>query len=167
MEFRLIAALLAAFSGAFYGLNRSENLKKRMNICSEADKVFRLFEIMIRNNGTDIYSIISILKRDNYTALSFINKLPDEYSAESDIHAQWSELLNTDKDIPQEEKGILLDFGQLLGASDIDGQLCGIAVQKSLMQQCYQRRSEEYHTKAKLYRSVGVLAGVMAGIMVI
>ena len=62
---------------------------------------------------------------------------------------------------------ILLDFGDLLGTSDIDGQLIGISAVKALMLERFQRRSEEYHSKAKLYRSVGVLAGVMVGIMVI
>ena len=57
MGIRVIAAVLAAFCGAFYGLNRSEKLKKRVLICSDADKVFRLTETMIRSSGTDIYSV--------------------------------------------------------------------------------------------------------------
>lgn len=167
MEIRIIAAVLAVLCGAFFGLNRSEKLKKRMLICTESDKVFRLFETMIRSSGTDIYSIFSVVKREELTALSFINRLSDEYSSQCDFHREWREQLSSEGDIPQEEKGILLDFGALLGTSDIDGQLCGIAAVRSLMQECYERRSKEYHSKAKIYRSVGVLAGVMAGIMVV
>lgn len=167
MEIRVIAALLAALCGAFFGLNRSEKLKKHVLICTEADKAFRLFEAMIRSSGSDIYSIFSVLKRESFTALSFINKLPDEYSTECDFHREWRELLLAETDIPQEEKGILLDFGELLGTSDVSGQLSGIAAARALMQECYECRSAEYHGKAKLYRSVGVLAGVMAGIIVI
>ena len=167
MGIRVIAAVLAAFCGAFYGLNSSEKLKKRVLVCTEADKVFRVFETMIRSSGTDIYSILAVLKRENFSALGFIERLSNEYSAESDFHSQWRQLLMNEPDIPQEEKGILLDFGNLLGTSDIDGQLSGISAVKALMQERFQRRSEEYHSKAKLYRSVGVLAGVMVGIMVI
>ena len=167
MGIRVIDAVLEAFCVAFSGLNRSEKLKKHVLICSDADKVFRLTETMIRSSGTDIYSIFSVIKREKISGLSFINKLPDDYSADKDFHSLWRELLMNEPDIPQEEQGILLDFGDLLGTSDIDGQLNGIAAVRSLMQELYLRRSEEYHSKAKLYRSVGVLAGVMVGIMVI
>ena len=167
MGIRIIAALLATFCGAFYGMNRSEKLKKRMLICTEADKVFRLCETMIRSSGTDVYRMISVLKRENFSALCYIYKLSEEYSGERDFHSEWRELLLSETHIPQEEKGILLDFGELLGTSDIEGQLNSIATQRSLMQECSQHRSEEYHSKARLYRSVGVLAGVMAGIIVI
>jgi stage III sporulation protein AB len=167
MEIRIIAALFAVLCGAFYGLNRSEKLKKQMVLCMEADRVFRLCETMIRSSGTDIYRIITVLKRENYTALCFICRLSEEYSADSDFHSEWRELLLAEPCIPQEEKRILLDFGEVLGTSDIEGQLSDIAAQRSLMQECYERRAAEYHGKARLYRSVGVLAGVMAGIMVI
>lgn len=167
MGIRIIAALLATLCGAFYGMNRSEKLKKRMLLCTEADKVFRLCETMIRSSGTDIYRIITVLKRENYTALRFIYRLSEEYSADSDFHSEWRELLLAETYIPQEERGILLDFGEVLGTSDIAGQLSSIASQRSLMQECYERSAMEYHGKARFYRSVGVLAGVMAGIMVI
>ena len=49
----------------------------------------------------------------------------------------FGELLLAETDIPQEEKGILLDFGEVLGTSDICGQLSGIAAQKSLMQEYF------------------------------
>ena len=167
MGIRIIAAVMAVFCGAFYGMNRSEKLKKRVDICKEADKIFRLSETMIRSSGMDIYGIIASLKRERFAALGFIDRLPAEYSADEDFHSEWRRLLMNEPEIPQEEKGILLDFGELLGTSDIEGQLSGIAAQSSLMQLCLQCRSEEYCGKGKLYRSIGVLAGIMAGIMVI
>ena len=167
MGIRLIAAVLAMFCGAFFGLYRSEKLKKYVIVCTESDKVFRLAETLIRSCGTDIFSIFTVLKRENFSELGFISKLSDEYSAEIDFHSQWRRLLTNEADIPHEEKRILLDFGELLGTSDIDGQLDGITALRSLMQERYEQRSAEYHSKAKLYRSVGVLTGVMVGIMVI
>ena len=70
-------------------------------------------------------------------------------------------------DIPNEERSILLDFSNMLGTCDTDGQLSGIAACRELMQERYYYRSSEYNTKAKLFRSLGVLAGVMVGIIVI
>ena len=93
MEIRVIAAVLAAFCGAFYGLNRSEKLKRRVLVCTESDKVFRVFETMIRSSGTDLYSILSVLKRESFSVLGFIDRLSDEYSAECDFHSQWRQLL--------------------------------------------------------------------------
>lgn len=167
MKFRIIAAVLAVICGGLYGINRSEKLKQNVGICLESEKLFRITETMIRSSRTDVYTIFSILKHESFNLLAFVNKLPDEYSAESDLHTEWKELILKETNIPGEERSVLLDFGSVLGTCDTDGQMSGIEVCRELMKECYNRRSSEYHTKAKLFRSLGILAGVMVGIIVI
>lgn len=167
MKLRFIAAVISVICGGLYGIIHSEKLKQNVYICLESEKLFRIAETMIRSSGTDVYSIFSMLKREEFSSLTFVNNLPDEYSAECDLHAELKELLLKDADIPDEERNILLEFANILGTCDTDGQLCGIAACRELMQERYYYRSSEYNTKAKLFRSLGVLAGVMVGIIVI
>lgn len=167
MWIRIISAVLMILCGAFFGVSRSEVMKRRVAICSESLRMMRLCGTMIRTCGTDNYKLISILRREELPSLEFIRDIPDEYSAGADFHHEWRRCLDAQKDIPAEEKAILLEFGELLGTTDVEGQLRGIEVQQELMHSLFERRTEEYGSKGRLYRSVGLLAGVTLGIMVI
>ena len=153
--------------GAFFGASRSEGLKRQVKICSDTQRMMRLCETMIRSCGTDIYSLIAMLRREELSALRFIALLPDEYGAGHNFHKEWRRGIEMQGDIRGEEKRILLEFGSLLGTTDVEGQLSGISALQSLIQTLYERRSEEYNSKGRLYRSVGLIAGVTLGIMVI
>ena len=72
-----------------------------------------------------------------------------------------------EKDIPDEEKHILLDLGNLLGTTDIEGQLSCISAQLALMSSLREQRAAEYRQKGRLYRSLGVMAGISVGIIMI
>nr|WP_242823071.1 stage III sporulation protein AB [Ruminococcus flavefaciens] len=69
--------------------------------------------------------------------------------------------------MPAEEKKLLIDFGNILGTTDIEGQISSIAAQITLMEGLREQRMAEYRQKGRLYRSLGVMAGVMIGIIII
>ena len=65
------------------------------------------------------------------------------------------------------EKKLLCELGRVLGTSDIDGQISALELISRSAEQLTEKYGEEYRKKGRLYRSIGVLAGVTAGIMVI
>ena len=167
MELRVLAVIMLILSGAFCGVFYSEKLKRRVVYCHEAEKLMRLCEVMIRTGGTDIFGIIRALKGENFSCFGFIYELPEEYSASCPVREKWRTLLLRDKSVPDEEKAVLAELGEVLGTTDVQGQVSSIASQLVRMEELREQRRQEYIQKGRLYRSLGVMAGVSVGIILI
>ena len=79
----------------------------------------------------------------------------------------WKDAVNSQKNLPEDIKRILNDFGSTLGQSDIEGQLVAIGAIAENAEILEKKYSEMYSQKGRLYRSVGMLFGVMVGILII
>jgi stage III sporulation protein AB len=167
MILRIITVIFIVLCSAFIGIERSEELKKRISLCDETKKLFGICENMIRSSGADLYRLISRLKQDEFRVLSFINDLPEAYSPDAELRDIWERAVEELKDIPQEEKSLLAEFGRYLGTTDITGQVSFLASQSELISLLRVQRAEEYRRKGRLYRSVGLMAGLMIGIIII
>ena len=167
MLIRVFAVIMVMLCGTFCGINYSEKLRKRVIFCSEAEKMMQLCEIMIRSSGTEVYKLVDRLKNENYTVLRFIDELSDSYSADENFREKWSAAVSESRYICDEERRVRTDFGSFLGSTDISGQLDGIAMQLECMHGIFQQRLAEYRQKGRLYRSLGMLAGLTVGIAVI
>ena len=72
-----------------------------------------------------------------------------------------------DKSVPDEEKAVLAELVEVLGTTDVQGQVSCIASQLVRMEELRELRRQEYIQKGRLYRSLGVMAGVSVGIILI
>lgn len=167
MVFRFIAALFFIAAGGMSGIYKSEKLKTGARLCYEIGELLRQSAIMIRYRALNVYEISNELKTMQCCKkLAFVEKLPSAYVQGEDFHKIWCDLVNGD-DLPDDEKKLLCDFGNILGTSDIDGQLRSIEAMEASLKLLEEKRSNEYALKGKLYRSIGLLFGVMIGIIVI
>lgn len=168
MMLKIIASICFIITGALCGVLISDRLKLKMEICREIQGLLIQFSGLIHYRGLDVYEIIYEAKRSGaYAHLDFLEQLPENPEPENNFHEIWSETIMASESIGNEEKNLMLSFGKRFGTSDIDGQLAEIeaALQEiSAIKIC---REEEYHQKGRLYRSMGMLAGTMIGIIVI
>lgn len=165
---RLMAAFLFTAAGAAAGVSLSMRLKEEREICREIGEVFRCSALQIRYRGMDVYELSSELKcKSGLDNLTFLRELPDRYCCGEDFHVLWKNALDNQQRIPNEERRLLSRFGEILGTSDVDGQLASIAVLEAEILGLEAKRDENYQRKGKLFRCVGVLAGAMTGILVI
>lgn len=167
MIFRVIAVAFIILCGAFIGIDRSEELKKRISLCDEIKKLFGICENMIRSSGADVYRLVSRLKQEEFRILLFIYELPEAYSPDTELRDLWERSVSELKDLPHEEKHLITEFGRYLGTTDIIGQVSLIGSHSELISQLREQRAEEYRRKGRLYRSVGLMAGLMIGIIII
>lgn len=115
----------------------------------------------------DVYKLSAELKRSgSFDNLGFIRELPESFSPDENFHSVWRKAVESEK-LHSEEKQILLCLGDELGNSDICGQLSVLASLEEEIASAEKLRTEESHKKGKLYRSVGMLFGVMAGVLII
>ena len=167
MLLRLTAALMFVSAGGMIGMHFSYKLKLRREVCREIEYLLRCCEIYIRCNAMNVYEITGHLCRDpELSHLDFISRLPEEFSEGINFHDEWRRALAS-QEMPQEERQILAEFGDILGTSDISGQLSSIASLSERIRQLEAQRREICLKKSRMYRSIGVLFGVMVGILVI
>ena len=168
MMLRFISAILFTAAGATVGVMLSQNLAAEREMCRETGDLLRSTALQIRHRGSDVYELSSGLKTSRaLSALTFVRNLPERYQFGEDFHEMWKKALDSQSGIPDEERRILSRLGEILGTSDIEGQLSSIVLLEDELMAVKEKREDNYRRKGKLFRSVGVLAGVMTGILVI
>ncbi|MDE5619727.1 MAG: stage III sporulation protein AB [Ruminococcus sp.] len=168
MLFRIVAAVLFSTAGGIAGISFSERLKTELELCKSIREMFMNSAMIIRCRAVDVYYLSSELRQNGQLfRLTFLNEIPESYSQQDDFHEIWKNAVNSQKNLPDDEKKLLCDFGEVLGRSDIEGQLVSINALEETAVMLEKKRSEACSQKGKLYRSVGMLFGVMVGILVI
>lgn len=168
MLMKIIAALMFAAAGTVGGFSGAEKLKKNLEICRETGELMRISGILIRFQGLDVYELSVRLKSSpELCGLTFLNELPVRFSEGENYHEQWKKAVMSQGNLPEDEQRILLGFGEMIGTSDLQGQLTSISGFEAELDTLEKRRKEDFLRKGRLYRSAGTLFGVMAGILVI
>lgn len=162
---KLVGIILIVFTGAGIGIFASEKLKQQLCSCKLLIEMFNSISVMIRYRAMDFYEVSKELKENiSLSKLEFISQLPESYNGTNSFSDEWHKAVESDSQIGFEEKEILHSFASNIGTSDIEGQLSELELVSCRLKAVEEKRKEDYIRKGKLYRSVGVLAGIMAGI---
>ena len=168
MFFRIISAVMFSVAGAVTGIFFSERLKLNLDFCRNIHELLLNTAVIIRCRGDDVYSISAELKRNNqFNDFTFLQEIPEKYNPEENFREIWIDAVKSQKNLPDDVKNLLCDFGIVLGQSDIEGQLVSMEALTENAVILEKKHSEIYSQKGKLYRSVGMLFGVMIGIIII
>lgn len=76
-------------------------------------------------------------------------------------------VINELTELEDSERSIVKSVMGALGTSDISAQLSMLEVNARLLEKQAEEAREQYAKKGKLYRSVGVLAGLFAAILIL
>ena len=165
---KLAGALMFTVAGTLTGILKSLELKNDCEMSAETERLVNSICTLIRYQATDVYELSAMLKNSaEFERLTFIGELPECYIMGEDFHRQWCKAVERQKNLRSDQKKLLCELGRVLGTSDIDGQISALELISRSAEQLTEKYGEEYRKKGRLYRSIGVLAGVTAGIMVI
>lgn len=168
MILRIFSALILTLAGGLAGFSMADRLSESRKICIEIGHLFRQTAFFITYRQDDIYAICRKLKSDGELKhLTFLQSLPDCYNTGEDFRILWSNALESQKNLGTEESALLTHFGSILGKSDAESQAESISAFQKELDRITEIRTENLLKKGRLYRSAGLLFGVMAGIMVI
>lgn len=122
---------------------------------------------LIRYRSLTVREIFLMLKENRtYSDLLFLQN--SDFSDKSrPVGEIWQESIDSDFTLSSEEKKLLIQLGRQLGTTDTQGQLSVISVFNESLDTMIEKQSEKYAVKGKLCRSMGILAGAMAGILII
>ena len=164
---RIIAAVIFVLTGGIAGSAMADKLKRRQRICAVIGSLLRRVSFLIGYRCDDVYSVCSELRNDaDFVSLSFLKALPVSYEKEGDFRTEWRSAVKMQR-FCSDEENVLLRLGSIIGRSDINGQLEAIRALETELGEIEQNRNETYLRMGRLYRSVGLLFGAAAGIIVI
>ena len=164
---RFIASAAFAAAGGMVGFALADKLRREQKLCTVIGCLLRRTAFLVGYRADDVYSVCSELKRDSELASrTFLQLLPESFESGTDFRTVWGNAVRS-QNFGSDEETLLLRLGTVIGRSDSASQLDSIHALEVSLAEIEDRRRESYLRKGRLYRSVGLLFGVMAGILVI
>ena len=153
--------MLSGFSAGWFCskklLMRRDFFKKLLSFVSN-------LSTQLRYSTSDIFTLVSLSA--SISGFDFF-EISDETG--TPFYRVWSERVNV---IPAKfglKKGdtaLLLEFGEQLGKTDVDGQLKHLELYETLFKKQLTDSENEINKKSKLYKTMGFFVGTAAALMI-
>ena len=85
----------------------------------------------------------------------------------SDFRMRWCKAADALTELQEGERSVIKSVGAALGTSDVDGQLSMLEVNTRLLSDYGDEAHEQYLKKGRMYRTCGLLAGLLAAILIV
>lgn len=163
---KLLGIIFIIICGAGIGAKASGDLKKRSDMCLYVKTFLSELSILMKYSGDTLFNLISELsKRESICRLTFLSDVINSMLEGMTFPCSWKNSISNDKNLYSELKELLFTLGESLGTSDIDGQLVSIERAEEELSLIYENTLSLYRKKGKLYRSIGVLGGMTAALL--
>lgn len=161
-----IIYILIFIASSSIGIIYSQKYQKRVDELKDFKMAFNMIKTKIRFTYAPLKEIFYDVSKNIKSKTSLIFTNVCSYMEENDATKSWNEAINeTETNLTKEDKEIISQFGKLLGKTDIEGQLNEIELSLNFLQMQIEKAENEKNKNAKLYKSLGVIAGV--GIIII
>ena len=168
---KLTGIILIIITAAMAGNAMADTYTKRYGILKLTERLIDMTVSMIRCRAAPFEDIIRAAAEDKeLSSLGAVSGAMDRLrEGYSDLRDIWRESLDATRPsfMKEDEYNILAEYGRSVGTTDIQGQLiCLDNLRNSLaplIKEAYTERKE----KTKLCRSMGMLIGLMAAVILI
>lgn len=162
----LILSMTALVISVLTGIVFSLRLQKKETILRKLILFTEEMSVHIRYQALEIPVLLwNMSQQSEYAELEFLAKTAEMSGENGDFHRAWEKNADEIPHLSQSEREIVKSIGNGLGRTDTEGQISMLALNSTLLKEKYEKAHEEYTRKGKMYRSVGVLAGIGLAIM--
>ena len=164
MLLKLSGCALIALTGFGVGTQLCKKLGARRDFFGKFSVFISLLQTQIRYNSADIFTLVSSCA--NGAGLEFFdgadNAMPFAvfWNSEVDRIPKKVGLNNSDKEL-------LIEFGALLGTTDIDGQLKHLELYGSIFEKRLNDCQAEFRDKSRIYRALGLFGGISTALIIL
>ena len=155
MIIKIVGLVCAFMFFSLIGIYQSVKLKKRKDNLNEILLFLNRLGTTIRYRRGDIVSLISDCADNVLVPL----KNAEEYSEYQNIVMKLP--------LKKEEKGLLSKFFYQIGTMDLEGELSSINLYIEFFNEIYEKAKYDLENKSKLYRMLGIFAGLAFVVMFI
>ncbi|MCE5234571.1 MAG: stage III sporulation protein AB [Clostridiaceae bacterium] len=169
MRFLLALALFGVFS--FLGFSKAKALKRRLNVVEGFAVDIRQLSILMRYKMIPVRELIQ--KLEGSALKDFWETLLNEMERARPLADAWRDALEKVRDgggdffyMADEEARVIGDFGAALGTSDLAAQRANMELALERLQAQASALGREASQKGKVFRSLGMLGGLAAAIVI-
>ena len=161
--FSAITVLFGAAAGIWF----SKRLKEREHFISTVILLIKELTVQIKYTKSEIGAMLKNAAHNQaYQSLLFVTSCVN-LSENGDFHPLWNDGVKKQPCLTPADRELLFALGDRLGETDLDGQLSFLELTCEMLKVKQQEAAESYRQKGRMYRSVGILCGLAAGIMVL
>ena len=160
--FKLIGAVLILLCGTLSGFYLSYRLRLRLKVYEDLIDFLSRLHTNIRYFSDDIFKLIKISAPSSLA--EFFNRNISLFGI------YWESII---KDISKscgltaDDYNNLIEFGRILGTTDVQGQLSHINIYKGIFTTTRDEYQKDFKTKSKLYRVLGFFLSAAVALLII
>lgn len=163
---KILGIIFIILSGAGIGAQASGKLKKKTEMCLSVGGFLRELSVIMKYSCDTLFILLSELsERESMKNLAFLFCTIDNMNKGLPFPAAWRESVERDKALDKELSEMLFSLGECLGTSDMEGQLMCIKRAEEELSAIYENALCQYRKKGRLYRSMGLLGGMTAALL--
>ena len=158
--------MLILIASSSIGIIYSQKYQKRVDELKDFKTALNMLKTKIRFTYAPLKEVFIDISKSLQSKTANIFSNVCTYMENNDVTQSWNKAINeTETSITKEDKEILSKFGKLLGKTDLEGQLNEIELSLNFLETQIEKAEVEKNKNAKLYKSLGVIAGI--GIIII
>ena len=161
--------LLIIFSlSTIIGITISKMYENRVKELREFKGILNIIKTKIKFTYEPLAEIFKQISKDNSTAVEKIFGQMANQIQYKQVRQAWEDCIQkADISIKQEDKDILKKLGKLLGQTDVEGQVSEIEVIQNFLDIQITKAEEERNKNQKMYKTLGIVAGLVFVIILI
>ena len=161
----LISIFLASTA---IGLVIAKMYENRVKELKEFKNILNIIKTKIKFTYEPLADIFKQIANENKTNIEKIFGKMSNQIQYSQTNETWTNCIQeADMSINQEDKDILKKLGKLLGQTDVEGQVSEIEVTQNFLDLQIEKAEEEKKKNQKLYKTLGVVIGLVFVIILI
>lgn len=161
---KIIGAVMTGFACGYLGFRMNMTLKIRVKSLADIAASLEMLESEINFSVNKLKKAFFRIDRNGFFTSAA------EYMEENGIKKAWEKAVNENKSrlcLTDADCEILLTLGSSIGRTDTEDQLKNIGYAKTMITMQEKQAQSDYGRMGKLYRSGGILAGLMLVIILI
>lgn len=162
--FRIIGAVMIIFAGSMIGFLKSDSLKKRAECLDRIISGLNLLETDISYGKTELSGSLSAIGESHKIE---IFKTVAKNLSKDGIKSAITQALEGEEFLLEGDKVHILALGEILGLTDSTTQSGAIKRAVLSLSEGKKNAQEEYAKLGRLYRSCGVLGGILGAIILV
>lgn len=160
IKYILLIAIFGLSTGI--GILISKGYENRVIELKEFKNILNIMKTKMKFTYEPLAEIFRQISKDNETDIEKIFGQMANQLTYYQTKEVWENCIqNSDISIRQEDKDILKKLGKLLGQTDVEGQISEIEVTQSFLDIQIEKAEEEKKKNQKMYKTLGVVAGLV------
>lgn len=165
---RTAGVLCIVLLGAAAGLTASGRLRRQASSAGKLVSLLSDLAVCIRYQRLPMEELLAAMaERRDYADYSFLRTISSRMEPGISPAELWRSAVRADAAVPDAAAAVLCSLGDVLGTTDLDGQLAALELHGTQLRQTAEQYRTLYQDRGNLYRWLGILGGAMLGLLIL